>query len=122
MVKSEGQQQLSLYDDIQCKFHKACSQVILLNNWIQAAQIRYNRALRDNNRAFRYVHRLRLMTLEGTRNMIFEYASRKAEDLDIMQDSLVAQGLLEADDDDSDDEQDEEEEQEDEAVQPPSLF
>ena len=80
---------------MQRKFRKACSQVILLNNKIQDAQIRYNRAVTNGQKSFRFIGRLNLATLEGIRNMIYEYAARRADELDAMQDRLVALGLME---------------------------
>lgn len=97
------QQEVDHYDDMQTKFQNACSQVILLNNCIQDAQIRYDHALRDNHRSFRYMLRLRLMSLEGARNMFHEYASRKAEELDSMQERLSAQGIMNREEDDGND-------------------
>ena len=97
------QQEVDHYDDMQTKFQNACSQVILLNNSIQDTQIRYDRALHDNHRSFRYMLRLRLMSLEGARNMFYEYASRKAEQLDSMQERLSAQGLMNREEDEAND-------------------
>jgi hypothetical protein len=83
------------YNQLQRKFRKACSQVILLNNRIQDAQTRYDRAVGQRRKSFRYVGRLHLVTLEGVRNMIYEYASRAADELDALQDKLVFLGLME---------------------------
>ena len=83
------------YQQLQRKFRKACSQVILLNNRIQDGQIRYNRAVQAKRKAYRYVGRLNLATLEGVRNMIYEYAARAADELDVMQDKFVELGVME---------------------------
>ena len=88
------QQDLDQYNHLQKKFRKACSQVVLLNNKIQDAQVRYDHAVKGGKKAFRYVGRLNLATLEGVRNMIYEYAARAADTLDRMQDRLVEQGLM----------------------------
>ena len=101
------QQEVDQYDAMQAKFQKACNQVILLNNWIQDAQIRYDRALHENCRSFRYTLRLQLMSLEGARNMFYEYASRKAEELDSMQDRLRAQGISSIEDEGMEDQEEE---------------
>ena len=82
------------YTKLQRKFQKACSQVILLNNKIVDANIRYNRANQQGNKVFLYSGRLRLMTLEGVRNTIYEYAARLADVIDEEQDKLVAMGLM----------------------------
>ena len=83
------------YQQLQRKFRKACSQVILLNNRILDGQIRYNRAVKANRKSYRYVGRLNLATLEGVRNMIYEYAARAADELDVMQDKFVELGVME---------------------------
>ena len=84
------------YTQLQNKFQKACSQVILLNNQIQNAQIRYNRASQKGCKPFMYVERVTLMTMEGVRNAFYEYAARLADVIDEEQQKLVAMGLMEA--------------------------
>ena len=71
------------------KFKQACNQLVLLNNFIEYTQNRYDRAVRNNRRSFRYSYRLRLCTLEGVRNMFYEYASQSADELDTLQDRLM---------------------------------
>lgn len=51
------------------KFQRACAQVLLLNNMVQDLQTRYDRAVAQNMRQYRYTLRLRLCTVEGLRNM-----------------------------------------------------
>ena len=93
-VYSVFREELEQYDLLQKKFKKACSQVILLNNQILEAQIRYDRARENGQKSHRYLGRLKLATLEGVRNMIYRYAQERADQLDAMQDRLVAVGLL----------------------------
>ena len=83
------------YSQLQGKFQKACSQVILLNNQITEAQIRYSRANKTGNKVYMYQGRLKLMTLEGVRNKIYEYAAKLADIIDEEQEKLVAMGLME---------------------------
>ena len=83
------------YTQLQSKFQKACSQVVLLNNKIQEANVRYNRASQQANKAYLYTGRLKLMTLEGVRNTIYEYAARMADVIDEEQEKLVAMGVME---------------------------
>ena len=71
--------------DLNRKFRLACSQLILINNLIDETEIRYNRSQAKNRRSYRYVLRLKLCTLEGTRNMFYEYAYAKADELEKMQ-------------------------------------
>ena len=82
------------FTQLQSKFQKACSQVILLNNQIQDAQTRYNRASQQGCKPFMYMGRFKLMTLEGVRNNIYEYAARLADVIDEEQEKLVAMGLM----------------------------
>ena len=76
------------------KFRRSCRQVVLLNQRITDLQARYKRAYRDDRKSFRYTLRLSLATTEGIRNMYYEYASRKADELEAVQDQLVEAGVL----------------------------
>ena len=71
--------------DINKKFRVACSQLILLNNAIDEAEVRYHRAQAAERRSYRYTLRLKLCTLEGVRNMFYEYASSHADELEKLQ-------------------------------------
>ncbi|KAJ8318701.1 hypothetical protein KUTeg_003792 [Tegillarca granosa] len=53
---------------------KACEQIIALNRKLQSVSIRYQKATKDGRRSFRYSLRLRLATIEGVRNMYYEFA------------------------------------------------
>ena len=82
------------YTLLQSKFKSACSQVILLNNKIVDANVRYKRASQQGNKAYLYSGRLQLMTLEGVRNTIYEYAARLADVIDEEQEKMVAMGIM----------------------------
>ena len=84
--------------EVDKKFRRVCEQLVLLNNRIEAYQKRYDRAVSSNQRSFRYQHRLRLVTLEGVRNMFYEYASDRADKLDEMQDRLMEEFHIDWDD------------------------
>lgn len=71
------------------KFKRACNIVVLLNNKLDGLQKRYNRARSDDRRSFRYNIRLRLCTVEGSRNMFYEYASQRADEMEELQDQLM---------------------------------
>ena len=71
------------------KFKRACKIVVLLNNKLDGLQQRYNRARGDDRRSFRYNIRLRLCTVEGSRNMFYEYASQRADEMEELQDQLM---------------------------------
>ena len=70
-------------------FKRACEQLVLLNNRIKDTQSRYDRAVKKSRHSFRYHNRLRLVTLEGVRNVLWQYANSRADRLDDMQDRLM---------------------------------
>ena len=70
------------------KFQKACEQVLVLNNMMKKLQIRYDRAARDNLRTYRYALRLRLCTVEGLRNTLYDYVTQKADDIEQMEEEM----------------------------------
>lgn len=76
------------------KFRKSCSQVQLLSHRIKDKKRRYDRACKSKQRSWRYSLRLQLATLEGMRNMFYEYAYRRADELEALQDMLVDAGLM----------------------------
>lgn len=61
------------------KFRCACQQIHLLNSKLDDLQKRYLSAKRTNLRPFRYNLRLKLAVLEGLRNMYYDYAHGKAD-------------------------------------------
>ena len=79
------------------KFRRACKQIRLLNHRLEDKQIRYDRANSRNIRSARYTLRLQLATMEGMRNMFYEYASRLADELEEIQDQLISAGLVRED-------------------------
>lgn len=91
------------------KFKKACKAIVLLNNSLESLQVRYNRARGSDRRSFRYNIRLRLCTVEGARNMFYEYASQQADEMEELQDKLItsedefysSEGSVNSDSDDS---------------------
>jgi hypothetical protein len=85
---------ISNYKQLTTKFQKACDQVVLLNNHIVDFQTRYDRAVANNQRSYRYVLRLRLMSIEGVRNCIYEYARFTGDKIEQMQETLINQGLM----------------------------
>ena len=78
--------------DLDSIFQKACKQVLLLNNFLKELQIRYDRASRDNLRTYRYALRLRLCTVEGLRNALYEYATQQASKIEKMEDDIRKMG------------------------------
>ena len=70
------------------KFRKARIQIILLNNKIEALIVRYNRCTRQKRRSCRYAIRMQVATVEGVRNMYYEYARRQCQNMDALQRKL----------------------------------
>lgn len=81
------------------KFEKACTQLKSLNAKIDQIQLRYDRAAECNQRSFRYNLRIQLVELEGVRNMFYQYAKRKAEELDEMKQQIIEDLCEESEDD-----------------------
>ena len=73
---------------IERKFCRAKKQIILLNNRIHQLVVRYYRAVDQGRMSFKFTMRSRCATLEGVRNMYFEYAKKQCLMMDALQDSL----------------------------------
>lgn len=65
--------------DAERRFRRACDQIVLLNQKLGEVQKRYKNARNTNNRSFRYNLRLKLAVVEGVRNMYYDYAYIKAD-------------------------------------------
>ena len=76
------------------KFRLACSQVVLLNNEIEYMQYRYDVAVSEDSHSFRYFLRLKISTLEGVRDMMYEYAGRRADQIDAIHEELLTEGII----------------------------
>ncbi len=85
---------VSAFRLLDVKFRRACHHIRMLNRRIEEVQVRYDRAFASGQRSFRYTHRLKLATLEGMRNMYYEYACLRADELEQMQDVLIRQGFI----------------------------
>ena len=70
------------FHHLEKKFNTACSCLKTLNSTIVSVQTRYDRASNVNRRSYRYTLRIRLVALEGVRNMYYQYAMQKAEELE----------------------------------------
>ncbi|KAH3698642.1 hypothetical protein DPMN_086187 [Dreissena polymorpha] len=84
---------------------RACEQVILLNDKIRGLSTRYQAARAENFKSFRYNIRIRLAIVEGIRNMYYEFARDRAEDVADLRKELYDQTvqIVTASDDDEDD-------------------
>ena len=76
------------------RFQKACRQLVILNNRLEDLNTQYRRCRRHNKPGSRYNLCLKLSVVEGIRNMFYEYASSRADELEQMQDRLVEAGLV----------------------------
>ena len=93
---------LASFRTLDKKFRRSCHHIRMLNRQIEDIQIRYDRAFSSGRRSFRYTHRLKLATCEGMRNMYYEYACRRADELEKMQDCLIQRGMISESDEESD--------------------
>ena len=64
------------------------------NNKITDLQARYNRARKVDRKSFCHTLCLQLVTTKGVRNMYYEYAYLRAEELEAIQEQLLSVGVL----------------------------
>ena len=60
------------------RFKRACEQIVLLNYKLSDLFFRYDKALKENQRSFKYSLRLKISVLEGVINRYGDYAQQKA--------------------------------------------
>ncbi len=75
------------------KFQRACTQVTILNNFLAELQARYDRAVEGNIKTYRYTLKLRICSVEGIRNMYYEYATATAEQIEDLENQMRAIGV-----------------------------
>jgi uncharacterized alpha-E superfamily protein len=73
------------------KFPRSLQQVVLLNSQVSDLKQRYKRAVKVKSKGFRCSLRLRIASYEGVRNIMYEYANRKCDEIEELQDQLRAQ-------------------------------
>ena len=83
-------QRFKLVDE-ERRFRRACQQIILLNQKLGDLQKRYRSAKKENLRTFRYSLRLRLAVVEGLRNMYYDYAHEKADQVAVLRKEMFGQ-------------------------------
>jgi hypothetical protein len=69
-----GEKQLA---SMEKRFLLCCQQITMVDQRLDALQIRYIRASKDQNRSLRYSLRLQIATVEGVRNIFYQYAKIK---------------------------------------------
>lgn len=62
-------------------FKRACDEILSLNRKIEDLSKRFDKARKENRRSYRYNLRLQIAVVEGVRNMFYEYASKKADEI-----------------------------------------
>ena len=77
----------------QTRFREACFQLKLLNKQLTDMKDRYSRAKDDNFRSFRYNLRLKLAVIKRVRNMYYDYAYMKAEDVARLRHDLFGENM-----------------------------
>ena len=78
-MEMEKVQLFAELNETETRFKRACEQVVLLNDKLEGLQRRYDKAVEENQRSFRYNLRLKMASVEGVRNAYYEYACEKAE-------------------------------------------
>ena len=73
------------------QFRRSCDQIVHLNMALRVLTTRYKKAKTENHRSFRYPLRLKLAVVEGVRNMYYDYAKLKAEEIQGLRDELQGQ-------------------------------
>ncbi|KAL4222745.1 hypothetical protein ACF0H5_018786 [Mactra antiquata] len=75
------------------KLVRSCEHVILLNDKIRGLTKRYKAAREAGFKSFRYNLRIRLAAVEGVRNMYYEYARDRAEEVAELRKELYNQNV-----------------------------
>ena len=63
------------------RFLRATEQVVVLRQRLHEMEFRYNRAKSAGQKAFLYSLELRMSTLEGLRDMYYDYACEKGDEV-----------------------------------------
>ena len=77
-MKASLDKRFTLYD-AERRLRRACDQIVLFNQKLGEVQKCYKKARSTNNRSFRYNLRLKLAVIEGARNMFYDCANAKAD-------------------------------------------
>lgn len=63
------------------RFLLCCQQITLIDQKLDALQVRYHRSNQRNNKSVRYNLRLQIATMEGMRDIYYQYAKMKGLDI-----------------------------------------
>lgn len=84
----------SLYAKLQeaeNRTQKACQQMLLLSDKLDYMKEKYEKAVKDNIRSYRYPLRMRIVVLEGIINMYYQYTSEKHKEAEMLRYKLFGQ-------------------------------
>ena len=91
--KAEENPLLQQIKQLDRKFNLSYRQVLLLNNKIEDLQTRYKRADMDDRESAKYLLQLQITSLEGVRNMFYQYMCSRSDLLDVMHEQLLSEGI-----------------------------
>ena len=89
-MSSEEEVRNESYTSLEFKFHRACTQLLILQDMIDEIQVRCDRAAAMKRQAFCQNLHFKLSLLKGVWNMYYRYARGKAEELDAMKHQMLA--------------------------------
>jgi len=75
--------------DTERKLKRACDQIVMLNRKVKELHDRYEKVKKDDNKMYRYNIRLKIATVEGVRNMYYEYAQMRAWEVSSLRQKLI---------------------------------
>lgn len=78
---------------VEKRFLLCCQQITLVDQRLDALQTRYIRASQDQNRSLRYSLRLQIATVEGTRNVYYQYAKLKGAEIAVLRRDLFGEDV-----------------------------
>ena len=67
--------------DSQCRFNRACDQILLLNTRLRGLRKRYSSAKTSDSKTFRFPLRMRMMVVEGLVKTYYHYADMKRTEI-----------------------------------------
>lgn len=77
--------------DAENKTQKACQQLLLLSERLDHLKSKYEKAVQENQRSYRYPLRMRVVVLEGVINMYYQYTTEKHKEAEMLRCKLFGQ-------------------------------
>ena len=75
--------------DCQCRFNRACDQILLLNTRLQCLRKRYKSARFNDCKSFRFPLRMRILVTEGLVKTYYHYADMKRGEIQSIRNILL---------------------------------